>query len=866
MGKSTYIGLAVGILVGVFTAGVGFAAYAFTAGVFAFGITSSLLQARTANKSLGGSGIKDAVAGDFEFTSASESVTIPVIFGIIRNPGNFLRYDKSTFQAAPIYATYEQPKGGKGGEPETETVATIQGYNYYMSFDLGLCMGEVDEVRQIYDGTKLTAMSSPASFTGDSVVMVATNAESSGTVRVYRGSAAQTRVPGEVYSDAQSNYRGVCFASFQTFWIGTSPTPRSYLFELHRRPRVLDDDGNAIADFPVRGSNNPADAEWYDANPAAIIWEILTNKEWGSGSPAALLDVESFRKCAKYYESKKIGLSLSLESQDDLGSYIDTIRQHVGLILVRSGSVTKAICLLDTVNNEIKDVLSAESVMMEPQFSRPAYPSQTNEIKVRFINRSNGFKQETVLQQDAAAIANAQRVNSKELQMNGFPSRRLAEEQAFRMLYEMSYPQATLTILVNRTLRAAPGELFEFRWGEFSEGTAVTYWRIRRITEKKEGFEVEASEDIYSTPYEGTPVPHQPLVPAFEGATLRTDADINFGEDTATPEDLDPVFVIEENIWLSRYRPAAIAVTRDGGNGHINTAWYWTSDTVDKSFINTNTGKAATGFLRSDITAERIGVVRGQRTFQIEFDSEFEAVEAMASASKVNVSTDHFETVLQGTGDMLVIGNEIFVVGKITESATPGYHDVVAYMRAMHGTDAAEHSSGDRLFFIGTWNRGFEIVMTESMPINEALAISATAITTRGEEAVSFEWEGQLQRRGICPFAPSLRNVSKVGSVWTCSLRPRWHKDGAYSQNDFEQDLNGLVTRVPEKYAWLIQPYSAGIPTGDIETIVPTFIPDDGRDPETGLLSFSYDVGVATEIRIWTILDGKKSLEPLAVS
>lgn len=867
MGKNNIIGLVVGVIVGVFTAGIGYAAYAVTAAMVAFSVTSVLLSKNTANKSMGGSGIKDAVAADFEMASATEAAAIPVIFGTVRNPGNFLRYDKSTFEAVPIYDSYQQPAGGGkggGGEPEMQTVTYVKGYDYYMSFDYGLCMGPVDRLKAVWDGQKMEVVSGAGEFTGDTVFAQVGNAEAKGHVRLYRGSETQTRVTGEPYDDAYGNYRGVCFASFQRFWIGQTNQPRSYLFELTRWP-VCKLKNGSNAGIYARGSFNSADVEYYDANPAAIVFEILTNKVWGSGYDTDLIDVPSFQACADYYATNKIGLSCSLEAMDSLAEYIGSIQQHVGLFIVRDGTKQKAICMLDTANARLRDVITKESLIGTPKVSRPLYPTQTNELQVKFVNRHNGFKTEVVVKQDPAGIATAGRINSRSLTMNAYPSRIIAEAQSTRLLAELSYPQATIKFVVNKSLKARPGEIIQLEWDEYSDGNAVTFWRIHTITETNDGFEVEAAEDLYSTPYEGAAQAYSPLRPAFLDGEFNDDEDLVLEQPLEEPEPLLPVFAVEQNIWMARDRNAVVAVTKNGRNGHLRTSWYVESAGFDRRFSGTNTGKVTTGYLRSNIDALDVGICRSEREFLIEFDNEDEAILAMASASKIQVNNDHFQNVLNGSGDLLFIGEEIFAVGRIEETATPNILKVSAYLRAAYGSTLNSHNSGSRLFFIGSWNRGFEIEVPEATP-EASVSFIAKAVTSTREYSSEYAAEIQFKRKGTRPFAPSLYDVQKDGSNWTVRIRPRFHMDGAHSRPDFEQDLNSLLSALPSRYSYIARVYAGGVAVG--ETFAPSIVfeAEDGMDAQKGLVEFEVNVASGDEVRVWTLYNGKTSLEYVAAS
>lgn len=328
------------VVVGFATFGLGLSWY-IPAALFTFSATASYLNARYARPKIGGIGglgggafgggntqsQRDAAAQGLQISSNSEAITIPVVFGTQRLPGNYLRYDRSTFRSVPIIervqrdpslVAYEQAKaaykrnpdkidheldsqaakaqeaqggGGKGAQPSppppsesldsydkvgqysqillkqdqtgkrklpVEYDEFVVGYRYYLSFELGYCMGPVDrfELMRSFpgEGIVIDNRTTPDVTGANSYAFTARGADEGGSVRFYPGKANQTRETGDVYKTDATNYRNVAFAMFTDFYLGTSPAPKSYAVEVTRFPVCLDENGDPLADFPVRGS------------------------------------------------------------------------------------------------------------------------------------------------------------------------------------------------------------------------------------------------------------------------------------------------------------------------------------------------------------------------------------------------------------------------------------------------------------------------------------------------------------------------------------------------------------------------------------------------------------------------------------
>lgn len=858
-----------GLMGGAIGAAVGYLFFGII-GLVLFGLAGAM-AGQSASKGVTASAMKDAVASEFEMTASSETITAPVIFGVVRNPGNYLRYDKSTFRSEAITESQTQ-SGGKGGSKK-QSVTTVTGYRYYMSFDVGLCLGPVRRIRAMYDGSKMKKIAQDQEFIGDSVLFNAANDESGGNVRVYKGTMTQTRVVNEVYSQDDSNYRGVCFACFQNWYIGTNSTPHTYLFELQRWPEVLDDDGNTIAGFNVRGSNDSGHDAYEDANPAAIIFEIMRNKEWGCGISVAHFNLASWKAVASYYASKNIGMSMSLESQQSVSDLIDLIRQHVNMAVIWDGYQLSAKCLMDSESAVIDDVFTSD-IVKEVKFSRPAWPSMTNELKMRFVNRFGEFKDELVQVQNTAAINTAGIIISRSIDMNGFSSRAIAEAQAARIISELSYPQAQLMFTCIRNTKAVPGSLVQFEYDEWTAGRAISFWRVKKITAKGDGsgFDIEAEEDLYSTAYEGDPIAHEPLVPAFESGGFKTDDDLNLNPDTdGEPGSIAPVVCMEENIWMSQARPLVIMGAEDGGNGHNGFANYWQLDSGgDIHLIGPSHGMGITGELVTAIPATGRTICRGtDYQFQIELTNPLQAARLLASANKTPLAASNFQNITAGQTDLLVIGKEIFQIGKVVASGTPDVYNVQAYMRAQYGTEKEAHAIGDKWLFIATYSTAFELTLPDALPEGVAVNLVEHAVTSHSESPTGVEapgpYSGEFVRLGMRPFTPYLLERNIVGDDWTIYTRPRWHDDGAFAVPDFNQDAARFVLSIPPGYTFLIEPYASGVSIADAVIASPSFIPDDGTSRAGGQLVFEITAIGADEIRIWALYDGKKSLLPLSV-
>ena len=197
----------------------------------------------------------------------------------------------------------------------------IIGYRYYLGLHMVICYGPVDEVHEIRVGDRLAydAGGDDPTLTSSQVINInkpelfggvdreggvggvaqGGNVSTSGlfaelinqisiggTVEVAFGESTQiastyleSRLTGNVPA-----YRGVLGFIFNAFYIGNNPYIKNWEFEVSRYPDL---------------ALNPATKKiGTDANPANMLFDLLTNVDWGMGYISADIDLTSFTDAA----------------------------------------------------------------------------------------------------------------------------------------------------------------------------------------------------------------------------------------------------------------------------------------------------------------------------------------------------------------------------------------------------------------------------------------------------------------------------------------------------------------------------------------------------------------------------------------
>lgn len=144
--------------------------------------------------------------GDLQIQDSSYGKPIPIIYGRDRISGNII-------WSKPLEEV-ENEESGKGGPTSTT-------YNYFATFALGLCEGEIVGVRRIWINNKLVYK-----YTSDATVeeLLASNAKIDG-ITVYTGSETQDPDPliqAHKGADNTPAFRGLAYLVFDRLDVGNS--------------------------------------------------------------------------------------------------------------------------------------------------------------------------------------------------------------------------------------------------------------------------------------------------------------------------------------------------------------------------------------------------------------------------------------------------------------------------------------------------------------------------------------------------------------------------------------------------------------------------------------------------------------------
>jgi hypothetical protein len=247
----------------------------------------------------------------------------------------------------------------------------------------------------------------------------------------------------------------------------------------------------------------------FDSNPAHIIFDSLTNTDWGMGSPTTAIDVDSFHSAAAVLYGEQFGLSMIWTKQSTIESFIGEVLDHIEAVLFvnpATGLLTLKLIRNDYDPDDLPIFTPDNCVVTS--FGRKLWGETINEIVVTFTNPANEEDQ-TVIAQDLANIEAQGGIVSDGRNYYGVRVRSLAAALAQRDLRAAATPLASCDIDANREAwDLLPGGVLKIHSPD--DGVDSIIMRVGRVDYGKPGeARVRASlvEDIFSLPLADYTIP-----------------------------------------------------------------------------------------------------------------------------------------------------------------------------------------------------------------------------------------------------------------------------------------------------------------------------------------------------------------------
>jgi len=245
-------------------------------------------------------------------------------------------------------------------------------------------------------------------------------------------------------NDRTPAYRGTCYVcpESEAMYVGTSTSIKPWKYEVQRIP-------NGLA---LSGSGK---VNTYDANPMNVLYEILTDTDWGLAVDPAMIDTASFTTAAATLVTEGNGFSYIADSPREASELISLIEEQIDGVMFFNNLTAQFQIRLARADYTIGSIPSLDdsNIISFNSFSRGSWEDTTNFMRSEFNDRADNYKGTYGLAIDSANIRTqdgAIIVGTRTYP--GVKDKNLANQLAWRDLRSLAVPMAKANLKVNATL------------------------------------------------------------------------------------------------------------------------------------------------------------------------------------------------------------------------------------------------------------------------------------------------------------------------------------------------------------------------------------------------------------------------------
>lgn len=237
-----------------------------------------------------------------------------------------------------------------------------------------------------------------------------------------------------------------------------------------------------------------------DANPSNMIYDCMTNRDWGKGEPASLMDLSSFTGAAETLYNERMGMSLTWFAQSKIESFVGEVLDHIQGFLFQDPATGRWTLKLLRGDYDIATLRTLdETNCVATNRKRRLWGETINEIVVSYTVPETE-KEATVSAHDLGNIAIQGGIISETRDYHGFRNAAIAQVVADRDVRAASYPLFSCHVEVDRReWDARPGDVRKFSWPE--DGIVEIIMRVMTVDYGEPGnrkIKLELTEDIFS--------------------------------------------------------------------------------------------------------------------------------------------------------------------------------------------------------------------------------------------------------------------------------------------------------------------------------------------------------------------------------
>lgn len=372
----------------------------------------------------------------------------------------------------------------------------VVGYRYYLGMHLIICHGPVDAVTGLMTGDYLA-------WTGN----VTSNAQVSiNQPNLYGGKSREGGISGKL--DIEFGGAAQSANTYLASVLGDIPAFRSVVGLVSRKMYL--GDSPYLKPWAIRGRRtqigwqNSYARIGEDMNPAHIIYNCLTDAEWGMGYPATDIDQASFAAAAQTLYNEGFGLSTFWVRSISIQDFINEIKTTIdaALYVERATGLITLKLLRNDYNPAALIELSPANVSRVESYTRHTHAEMANTVVLKFSeHQEKSDEDNAVTVHNIALIQSMGQIVPYHVNYPAISTAAVASKVAARELRKVSQELAAVNLIANADAAdLRPGAVFRFSWPKY--GIASEIMRVVSIdfgTLQNGEIRLAAVQDIFGT-------------------------------------------------------------------------------------------------------------------------------------------------------------------------------------------------------------------------------------------------------------------------------------------------------------------------------------------------------------------------------
>jgi len=210
----------------------------------------------------------------------------------------------------------------------------------------------------------------------------------------------------------------------------------------------------------------------YDADPAAVIYDLLTSTCGKIGLSPDRVDRPSFEAASLVLYDESHGYSAAIEQVDDASSVIGDILKQIDGLIYEEPTTGKIVLRLIRDDYDVAALLDINPDNMDPPdatwYTVQGWSESYNQVRIKYTHREFNYADGVAVGQNMAnVIGQGGRLRSIDISYPGVHVAELAGRLAGRELSVVSRPSVQATVTVNREFYACrPGDVVTLTWPE----------------------------------------------------------------------------------------------------------------------------------------------------------------------------------------------------------------------------------------------------------------------------------------------------------------------------------------------------------------------------------------------------------------